>query len=117
VIAMDIDAGKIKLARFNATLYGVQHKIKFVVGDFFATGETMKADIVVTSPPWGQGFWRKDVFPLGGLCGFHGGAENIMRIARTIAPRVLMRLPTNASIDDVRIEINDRFLRRSSLRH
>jgi len=100
---MDVDADKIKLAKFNATLYGVRHKIKFVVGDFFATGVTMKADIVVATPPWGRGFWTKNVFPLSDVCGSHGGAENIMRIAKTIAPRVLMRFPTNASIDDVRI--------------
>jgi len=103
VVAMDIEADEIKLAKFNATLNGVQHKIKLVVGDFFATGETMKADIVVTSPSCGREYWIKNVFPLGDVCGLHGGAENIICIAKTIAPLVLLRLPTKASIDDVRI--------------
>jgi len=100
---MDIDPQKIKLARRNAELYGVAEKIKFVVGDFFAVGHTMRADVLVTSPPWGgPNYSRKRVFPLSDLCSDNGGGHNIMRIAKTIAPRVVLHLPKTASKEEVR---------------
>jgi trimethylguanosine synthase len=34
VIAMDINPEKVKLAKHNATIYGVADKIEFLVGDF-----------------------------------------------------------------------------------
>jgi len=114
---MDKDANKIKMAKLNATLYGVQDKIKFIVGDFFVLGNILQADIVVMSPPWGRRYWRRTVFPLADLFQLDGGVENAMLIAKTIAPRVLLRLPTNVSILDVRIKIHDKFLSQSSLRH
>jgi len=52
VIAMDIDDNKIIFAKHNAALYGVADKMKFVVGDFFVLGKTMKAVVLVYSPPW-----------------------------------------------------------------
>lgn len=46
VTAIDIDARKIEFAKNNAKLYGVEHRIEFVVGDFFDLAPTLKADIV-----------------------------------------------------------------------
>lgn len=98
VIAVDIDPVKIKLAKHNARIYGVEEKITFIVGDYFTIGETLKADVLVTSPPWGgPGYWRKRIFPLSDLCKNNGGGECIMRIARFIAPRVILHLPKNVS--------------------
>lgn len=53
VIAIDIDPLKIEMAKHNATVYGVEHKIEFIVGDFFEIAPTLKADLVFLSPPWG----------------------------------------------------------------
>ncbi|XP_066249823.1 trimethylguanosine synthase-like isoform X2 [Euwallacea similis] len=53
VVAIDIDPKKIELAKNNAEVYGVAHKIEFLVGDFFALASTLKADVVFLSPPWG----------------------------------------------------------------
>ena len=39
VIAVDIDINKIAMARHNARIYGVLHKIEFIVGDFFHIGK------------------------------------------------------------------------------
>jgi len=102
VIAMDIDPEKIKLAKHNAGLYGVADKITFVVGDFFAAGRTLRADVLVTSPPWGgPGYSRKRIFPLADLCSSNGGGNGIMRIAKSIAPRVILHLPKNTSKHEV----------------
>lgn len=53
VIAVDIDPKKIEYARHNATVYGVAHKIEFIVGDYLEIAPTLKADVVFLSPPWG----------------------------------------------------------------
>lgn len=53
VIAIDIDPNKIELAKNNAEVYGVSHKIDFILGDFFQLAPSLKADAVFLSPPWG----------------------------------------------------------------
>ena len=58
VIAVDVDASKIQMARENAALYGVADRIDFVCGDFLqlaASGhfEDQIIDGVFVSPPWG----------------------------------------------------------------
>ena len=53
VIAIDIDAHKIELARNNAEIYGVANRIEFIVGDFMELSNKLKADRVFLSPPWG----------------------------------------------------------------
>ena len=53
VIAVDIDINKINMARNNARVYGVEHKIEFIVGDFFQVVPHLVADAVFLSPPWG----------------------------------------------------------------
>ncbi|XP_060534560.1 uncharacterized protein LOC132706978 isoform X2 [Cylas formicarius] len=53
VVAIDIDPKKIELARNNARVYNVEHKIDFIVGDFFHLADNLKADVVFLSPPWG----------------------------------------------------------------
>lgn len=42
VIAIDIDPKKIEYARHNAEIYGVAHKIDFIVGDFFQLAPMLK---------------------------------------------------------------------------
>eukprot|EP00026_Physarum_polycephalum_P012401 Phypoly_transcript_12705.p1 GENE.Phypoly_transcript_12705~~Phypoly_transcript_12705.p1 ORF type:complete len:280 (+),score=32.90 Phypoly_transcript_12705:271-1110(+) len=53
VIAIDIDPKKIAMAKHNAKIYGVDHKIEFIEGDYMKLAPTLKADTVFLSPPWG----------------------------------------------------------------
>lgn len=53
VIAIDIDPKKIEMAKHNATIYGVADRIEFIVGDFLSLVDSLKADIIFLSPPWG----------------------------------------------------------------
>ena len=53
VIAIDNNRARLDMARHNATIYGVEHKIEFIHGDFCALAPTLKADAVFLSPPWG----------------------------------------------------------------
>lgn len=61
VIAIDIDAKKIEMARHNAEIYGVADRIEFIVGDFLQLSESLRADVVFLSPPWGGPDYVKNV--------------------------------------------------------
>jgi trimethylguanosine synthase len=53
VIAIDMDPGRLHCARHNARLYGVEHRIQFLLGDYLSLLPALKADVVFLSPPWG----------------------------------------------------------------
>lgn len=42
VVAIEIDPKKVALAFHNAKIYGVQHRIDFIVGDFFKLAPFLK---------------------------------------------------------------------------
>jgi len=65
VIAIDISEEKIRCARHNAAVYGVQDRIEFIVGDYLQLAPTLKADVVFLSPPWGgPNYLQADVFDI-----------------------------------------------------
>lgn len=41
------------MAKHNASVYGVEENIEFLVGDFFELASKLSADMVFLSPPWG----------------------------------------------------------------
>lgn len=53
VIAIDIDPKKIEMAKHNAAIYGVADRIEFIIGDFLTLADSLKADVIFLSPPWG----------------------------------------------------------------
>lgn len=53
MIACDIDGEQIHMARRNAEVYGVADRIEFRHEDFFKAVQTVHADAVFLSPPWG----------------------------------------------------------------
>lgn len=50
------------MARHNASVYGVQDKIEFIVGDFLKLAGSLKADVVFLSPPWGGPLYLREKF-------------------------------------------------------
>lgn len=58
VIAVEICPKRLAMARHNAALYGVEHKIEFICADFFKLAPTLVADAVFLSPPWGGPLYR-----------------------------------------------------------
>ena len=55
ILAIDIDPEKIRLSQNNARVYGVDHRIDFIVADFMqiARSGRLAADVVFLSPQWG----------------------------------------------------------------
>ena len=73
VIAIDIDAKKIEMARHNAEVYKVADRIDFIVGDFLMLAPFLKADAVFLSPPWGgPSYLSDDVFDIEHMSNLNG---------------------------------------------
>ncbi|KTW26450.1 hypothetical protein T552_02929 [Pneumocystis carinii B80] len=53
VIAIDDDPIKLICAKHNARIYNVEHKIIWILADFFNISKKIKGDIIFLSPPWG----------------------------------------------------------------
>lgn len=97
VIAIDLDPSKVEMARHNATIYGVNEKIEFIVGDYLKLAEKLQADAVFLSPPWGGleylkgGHYdvEKSLLPV--------GATQLLTVTRTISPNICVYLPRNTN--------------------
>lgn len=65
VLAIDIDETKLACARHNAEVYGVADRIEFIHADFLSIANTLTADVVFLSPPWGgPEYLAKETFAL-----------------------------------------------------
>lgn len=103
VIAIDIDPEKIKLARINAKVYGVEDRIDFIVGDFFKLAEKLVGDVVFLSPPWGgPEYALSDVFDIANILPPSGG-QGLFDTARKISNHVAYFLPRNTDTIQVNL--------------
>ena len=100
VIAIDIDPNKIKAAKHNAKIYGVEDRIEFIIGDFFdIIPNIAKANVIFLSPPWGgPGYKRTKVFDLGmiPMDGF-----KIFEEAQKITSNIAYYLPKNCNTSEL----------------
>ncbi|KAJ3289894.1 Trimethylguanosine synthase [Borealophlyctis nickersoniae] len=94
VIAIDIDPIKIRCAKHNAKVYGVDDKIEFILGDFTKIAPTLQADAVFLSPPWGgPEYLKADVFDMHTMMDIDG--EELFNHARMISPNIGYYMPRN----------------------
>ncbi|KAJ2742644.1 Trimethylguanosine synthase [Coemansia sp. BCRC 34301] len=94
VIAIDIDPGRLAMARHNAEIYGVADRIEFVLGDFYQLAPMLKADVVFMSPPWGgPEYTSAEVFDLEKMP-FHS-AQEWLDSARMASKNVVYFMPKN----------------------
>jgi trimethylguanosine synthase len=126
VIAIDIDAEKIRRAKHNAHIYGVGDRIEFIVGDSLKILPKLKADVAFLSPPWGgPGYIENDkfsardiqfdpIYQVGDRKDRHCDAEGkemddsrfldgfgLLRLAQSAAPNVAIFMPRNFDKNDM----------------
>ena len=95
VIAIDLDADRLALARHNAQVYGVADRIEFVHGDFLALAPRLRADVVFLSPPWGgPEYADADAFDIDTMMGGLDGTA-VLHAALAAAPNAAYYLPRN----------------------
>jgi trimethylguanosine synthase len=102
VIAIDIDPDKIRMARHNARIYGVEDKIEFINGNFLEIAPTLEADVVFLSPPWGGPNYKKNKqFDMNAILKPIGGM-GLYNIAARISQNVAYFLPRNVNMFQVK---------------
>lgn len=86
------------MARHNATIYGVQDKIEFIVGSYFDLVHGLKADVVFLSPPWGgPNYMQKDtVYDLEEFLQ-PVAASKLLQETRKITKNIAIYLPRNSN--------------------
>lgn len=92
VTCVEIDPGRLKMAKHNAEVYGVANKITFIEGDFFEVAPTIKADTVNLDPPWGGPAYKE----LGRflLEHFSPDGNKLLTFALEHFNEVVLRVPT-----------------------
>ncbi|XP_060648283.1 LOW QUALITY PROTEIN: trimethylguanosine synthase-like [Drosophila nasuta] len=102
VIAIDIDANKLEMAKHNAAIYGVADKIEFIHADFlqFASSTRLRADAVFLSPPWGGTNYSREEYDIEKHL-LPVGATKMMQYARRISENVGIYLPRSSIIKQV----------------
>jgi SAM-dependent methyltransferase len=61
VTAVELDPGRLGMARHNADLYGVSERIRFIVGDATELVPDLDADLLFIDPPWGADYDKRGV--------------------------------------------------------
>jgi trimethylguanosine synthase len=102
VIAIDIDPEKIRLARHNARIYGVEHRIEWIVGDSLQILPTLKADVVFLSPPWGGPAYERGNggFRLKDMMIKDTSGIDLFALARKVSHNIAYFLPKTTSVEE-----------------
>ncbi len=61
VLAIEINPGRLAMARHNAKLYGVEDRIEFIAGDARSIIPERQADLLFIDPPWGERYNKERV--------------------------------------------------------
>ncbi|KAK9130722.1 hypothetical protein Sjap_011209 [Stephania japonica] len=88
------------IARSWLSIYGVESRIHFVVGDFLQQASSLKADVVFLSPPWGGPSYKNVKFTLDLLKPKDG--YSIFQIVLKITRNIIMFLPRNVDLLQVK---------------
>ncbi|CAD6186265.1 unnamed protein product [Caenorhabditis auriculariae] len=108
VIAIDMDPVRLKCARQNAKVYGVEDRISFICADFFHVAATWtknkerapKVDAVFLSPPWGgPGYLNTKEFDLN--TGVVPNGIEIFNASVALSPNIAYFLPRNTKLDQL----------------
>ncbi|XP_040911384.1 trimethylguanosine synthase [Toxotes jaculatrix] len=117
VLAIDIDPVRLNLARHNAAVYNVDHRIDFLQGDFLQLASRLRGDVVFLSPPWGgPDYLTAEVFDIRTMMEPDG--FEIFRLAKLISDNIVYFLPRNADMDQIaslagpggKVEVEQNFL-------
>jgi trimethylguanosine synthase len=98
VKAIEIDPGRLEMARHNALLFAVQDRIIFHQGDAMDLLQSSEAAVYL-DPPWGgPSYGRREQFSL--KC-FAPDGEGLLRRALSASREVILKLPKNFDFSEL----------------
>ncbi|KAI9832833.1 MAG: hypothetical protein M1826_000999 [Phylliscum demangeonii] len=102
IFAVEKDGAAIRCAKHNASVYGVQDRIRWIHGDVFEVlralpAATRKHCLVFASPPWGGPTYRSArIFDLATMCPY--SLEQIYGCLRELSDHVVLYLPRSSDL-------------------
>lgn len=109
VIGCDISEERIKMAKHNAEIYGVQHQCEFILGDFMNIMQTLRSqrvDAVFLSPPWGGiDYQHSASYTLDLMT--PNGYEIVHECRKYLTDNIAFLMPRNVDLKDVRKKLLD----------
>lgn len=104
VIGCDNNLKRLKMAKHNAKIYGVEHQCEFILGDFMSIVRSLQCrnvDAIFLSPPWGGiGYTKVDKYSLNQMT--PDGYEIVDLCRKYITNNIAFLMPRNTDIDEVR---------------
>lgn len=106
VIAIDSDAGRLEMAKYNADIFGVSSLIKFIEGDCLKILPTLNPDSIFLDPPWGG----TDYGNIGKfkLLNFEPDGSKLLDLCFGITDKIVIRLPKNFDLEELK-QFNRKF--------
>lgn len=101
VIGIDIDEKRIKNAKENAKMYGVEKKVKFIVGDVLDVNliKKIKADVAIIDPDWSVEDIDKSIHVID-IDDTQPSIREIFNLTKKyITPNILIRVPKTFNVD------------------
>lgn len=91
------------MARHNAAIYKVAHKIEFIVGDIFKLYPKLRANVLFMSPPWGGPEYSRINYSLASMCSEQLACRRLglFNVAKTIAPKIAFHMPKTTNVNEV----------------
>lgn len=110
VIAIELCPKRAEIIRNNAQVYGVEHEIDIMCGDFMALGPCLdNVDVVLLSPPWGGPMYsnqtRFDVQEMGGSAELSFSRLLNTCFGRMACTSAVFWLPRNSHCEQIGIQV------------
>jgi trimethylguanosine synthase len=102
VVAVDIDQEKIRMARHNAKIYGVESKIQSIHADVMALDKKhfQGVDLVFMSPPWGgPDYLQQEFYSIESLQPV--GGKVLIEHMLKLCPNLVLFLPRNTDLQEL----------------
>ncbi|KAL6595377.1 S-adenosyl-L-methionine-dependent methyltransferase [Neocallimastix californiae] len=106
VISVDIDEVKIKCAKNNARIYGVEDKIEFIHGNLIELiphiRDKYKPDAIFISPPWGgPNYLKMDYYDLSYIEPING--VDLFKMVKLISENIAYYLPRTCDYEQIKL--------------
>ena len=98
VTAIELNRERLEMARYNAELFGVAHRITFIEGDSLVILPQLTDGTAFLAPPWGGPEYTKR--PLFTLECFNPHGYELLRLALAVSKTVVMQLPRNFDLNE-----------------
>ncbi|MCH6575863.1 MAG: hypothetical protein IH795_11805 [Bacteroidetes bacterium] len=114
VIAIDNSSDRLSMAKNNSDIFGVSSLIEFVEGDCMRILPEIKADTIFLDPTWG-GTDYGNITEIK-LSNFDPDGRYLLDLSFSITNSVVMRLPKNFDLDELKRINRDYKLQENSLK-